>query len=224
MAKWPIVCVATFRIVRFAKRYDHRTWSCITRVYNGPRASSIPSWSRLESVKSWSNLNGNYSYCVNGDDDRKSGMSKVISGVIEDRLRRTHACQSLPEDLWRETAANRMPVRIEPPIASESIMCNYMHQARRHARITLVRFSSPAAILETRVERELGDGMTNYNLGNERQSCTCPMETFSSAAVSLVRSRRTYVDSRDVYHQLQFSFASRVCLDDVWLSYVHFII
>lgn len=63
------------------------------------------------------------------------------------QLRRTHACQNLPENLRRETAASRttIAVHIEPTVVLESIICNHMQhfsEARRHTRVPLVRLSS----------------------------------------------------------------------------------
>lgn len=84
-------------------------------------------------------------------------------------------------------------------------------------------FSSPLHVCgNIGNEGGIGGGVANCNLGNEWQSCL--IETSSSAAVSLVSltTYGTYMGSRDVYHQLQFSFASRVC---GWcLAFVHFII
>lgn len=138
------------------------------------------------------------------------------------QLRRTYACQNLPEDLRRETMACRASVAIciEPIVASGSIICNRLTEVRSRSRISLV-LSFPRR--HTRLRRCRADwGVAWRTVASGTSIRRRPSHWLF---LSWIRLRHTVLTWDTVMCIISYDSRLRlVSVEGFWVSYVHAII
>lgn len=150
------------------------------------------------------------------------------------QLRRTRARQNLPEDIRREAAANRTSVAIciEPTIAPGLIICNHFFEARPRSQVSLIRPFSPFSRRHACSRRYRGwnaDWGVAWRRATSRtnDSRAHVRQRLSSQRVFLSRARLRHTGLAWDIVMCTISYDSRsrlVFVEDVWVSYVHFVI